>query len=537
MPSTIFENVICGQCREREAVVFIRRSGGGSSGDSALCEACARSRGIAAGKGMLELSLDDLIGEGIEAGAESARSRACPVCGLEISDFKRDGRLGCASCADAFRPEIVRAIGPRRVQAAAEGPSAKSRERGRSRPTAAELERSLAQALSSEDYEAAAALRDKLAGIPAGAPTRPVADASGFLVDARSLFDGGANESDVILWTAARVCRDVEGALFPGSARAANARAAGDLNAAASAKPALADRFSASEGWRVRTMSELGPCERRSLAERGLVPREYAAVDEAVIATLAADAAYALLDEGDHLRSRAVRPGLDPEGALESALGVVELIGREVEFASRPGIGWVCSSVADCGRGYSLSAVAHLPALAATGLLDRLLKALMAEGAAIRGLYSSSEGSAGSLYEILIDAASPVDDPTAALGVVARAAASAERRARAELAQRGRDSLLDAEGRAFGLVRYCRLLGAEEAASLVSTLRLASLRGSLRGPDHAALGVLLVSLGPGSLGLASGKRALPSAEEQDALRASIVEAALKDAEYRPEEEA
>jgi len=282
-------------------------------------------------------------------------------------------------------------------------------------------------------------------------------------------------------------------------------------------------------------MSELGACDRRSLAERGLVPRDFAAVDDALIATMSADSTYALLDAGDHLRASAFRPGFDPGGALEAALSVAERVGRGARFASRPGIGWICASVADCGRGFSLSAAVHLPALAAAGLLDRLFKALMAEGAAIRGLYSSSEGSAGSLYEILIEAGSPVGDPAEALGAAARAAASAERRARARLAEKGGEVLMDSEGRAFGIVRHCRLLGAEEGANLVSTLRLASLRGALRGAGPADLAALLQSLGPGSIGRAAGRSAPPAAEEQDSLRATVVKAALERAEYRPEE--
>jgi protein-arginine kinase/protein-arginine kinase activator protein McsA len=532
MPSTIFENVICGQCREREAVVFIRRSGGGgSSGDSALCESCARSRGIAAGKGLLELSLDDLIGGGAELGTAQARSRACPSCGLELAALKRDGRLGCSSCADAFRPEIIRALGPGRAvesarSAPAEPRAASSGGEGSPKDSraASELGRRLSEALSAEDYEAAAVLRDRLAGISDGIPPPPAAGASAFLDDAASLVDDRAPESDVILWTSASLRRDVEGRPFPGSAGASSA-----------SNPILAGRFPASEGWLVRTMSELGSCGRRSLAERGLAPRDFAAVDGAVIAARDADCAYALLDEGDHLSARALRPGFDPGGVLGAALAVADRLGREVEFASRPGIGWICSRVADCGRGYSLSAAVHLPALAATGLLDRLFKALMSEGASIRGLYSSSEGSAGSLYEIMIEASSPTGDPLGALGAAATAAASAERRARGELAEKSRDALLDSEGRAYGIVRHCRLLGAEEGASLVSSLRLAALRGVLKGVGPAALAALLASLGPGSLGKAAGMGSPPAAEGQDILRATVVKAALKDAEYRPEE--
>jgi len=515
---------MCAQCREREAVVFIRRSVGSSTGDSALCEECARSRGIAVGKGSLELSLGDLIAAGSEASAHPSRSLACPSCGLELAALRRDGRLGCASCADAFNLDLRRILGPRlRAAAKEERRYAASGFRAR-RPYADGMERRLEAALSSEDYEAAAALRDRLAGLPErDTPESPYVSPD-FLLDPEFLIDEAASDADIVLWTSASARRNAEHFPFPGASGPGK-----------DPGPVGAELFKESEGWRVWQMPELGACARRSLAERGFLPRGYAAMDEALLAAKVADATYALLGETDHLRSVALRPGFDPEGALGAALGVVDLVGRSLGFASRPEIGWICSRVDDCGRGSSLSALLHLPALSAAGLIDRLFKALMADGAAIRGSYSGAEGSGGSLYEIGIESSAPVEDPVEALEAAVRTAVAAERRAAADIADRRGLALADAEGRAFGLLRHCRLLGADEAASAISSLRLAALRGALKGSSAAALARLLVSLGPGSLALAASMRELPAAEAQDELRARIVKEALKDAEYRPEE--
>ncbi len=386
------------------------------------------------------------------------------------------------------------------------------------------MESRLEEALSSEDYEAAAAIRDTLAGIPA--PNAPRSPSPDFLLDPLSLIDEAAPDGDVVLWTSAAVRRNAEGFPFPGASGAERARG-----------PIGAELFAESEGWGLWSMSELGACERRCLAERGFLPRGYAAMDEALLAAKGADGTYALLGETDHLLAVALRPGFDPEGALGAALGVADCVGRGLEFASRPGIGWICSRIDDCGRGFTLSALLHLPALSSAGLIDRLFKALMADGLAIRGSYSSSEGSGGSLYEIGIEPAAPVEDPVEAIQAAVRRAVAAERRAAADIADRKGLALADTEGRAFGLIKHCRLLGAEEAASAISSLRLAALRGSLKGGSALALASLLVSLGPGALGLAAPMRDLPPAEAQDGLRARIVKAALKDAEYRPEEAA
>ena len=35
------------------------------------------------------------------------RARVCPVCGTAYSDFERTGLLGCASCYDVFKEELM----------------------------------------------------------------------------------------------------------------------------------------------------------------------------------------------------------------------------------------------------------------------------------------------------------------------------------------------------------------------------------------------------------------------------------------------
>jgi len=299
----------------------------------------------------------------------------------------------------------------------------------------------------------------------------------------------------------------------------------------------LLDKIRGLESWSAQTMSELSPAARRSYSERGIVPRGYAADDEAVLLSQASLRGYALLDEGDHLRVRALLPGLAVEAALAQAFAAIDTLGRELAFAFKPGIGWICSRIVDCGLGCSLSATLHLPALAAAGMRDRLFRALLAEGLSIRGFYSSREESAGAVYEIGIESSNA---PTAQAMAVFFAAAiarvvAAERRARSEISEHSPGLLVDAEGRAFGVTRYFRLAGGEEAASLLSVLRLAALRGSLSGADYRVLGALIMALGSGSIAQASGLGDIPSAGEQEILRADIVRQTLAKAEYRSEE--
>ena len=524
-------NVMCAECGEREAVVFMRRSGYGDGAgcDLILCELCARERGIIAGKGSLDLNIDDLIGKTLAAKPPRHRPLACPSCGQDFEAIRSSGRLGCAGCADVFSVEVGRIMEMRRI------PGMRGiQERGIPAfdfsPLSGEdmLAPELEAALASEDYEKASSLRDEISRRSEGKGALPAIASSDFPLGPDPFASAPGPDEDVVLQTSAWVYRDLEGLPFPHSPR----------GPAAPSRARLLERFASDSSWHSIPLAGLAPASRRALSERCLASRGYAADEESVLVSKPATGCYALLDETDHLRLRALRRGFDPGRAWAAALDEAALLEKDLSFARRPGFGWICAHLSDCGLGSSLGALLHLPALSAAGLRDRLFRALMAEGLVLRGYYSSSEDSSGSVYELCIES-SGFSSSKAMLELFSASVAKAveaERRARSGLSERALESLADAEGRAFGIARYCRSLGAEEAASIVSTLRLATLRGALKGVAARGLGSLLLSLGSASLCMASGLRELPAPSSAvDSLRSSSVKNALITAEFDDEE--
>jgi protein arginine kinase activator len=106
--------------------------------------------------------------------ADPSRPRAlasCTGCGVSFAEFRKTGTLGCPACYDSFQPMLGQVI--ERAQA---GGTAHI---GRAPRAAAELElrrvrreklmRELESAVSAEQYERAARLRDELSSIMPGA--------------------------------------------------------------------------------------------------------------------------------------------------------------------------------------------------------------------------------------------------------------------------------------------------------------------------------------------------------------------------------
>jgi protein-arginine kinase/protein-arginine kinase activator protein McsA len=530
--------VICAECGEHEAVVHLgRHSRGpvGEPGELALCAACARSRGIVASGGTIELKLEELLSAGVgrafaTGGGAEASLAECPSCGTRLADFKREGRLGCFGCLEAFRPELSRVLRGRDHRGArSAGP-----ELARNAPDAAappstppeSLRERLRQAVEREDYEAAAAFRDELSRGEGGVPTerRPVDRlpdrgaeiSSNACPPLGSPAFGRFGSGGAVISSAFRVSRNLADLPFPGSPRGGGSPS----------RHLWEERFASLDGWRSAGMSQLGsPC-RRSLSERGLVPRSYCADPQAVLRWSSAEPLYALTDQVDHLRMHCRTGGLSLRRAHESAAALAASLERPTggsgrEYAHDAGLGWICSRLGDCGAALSASILVHIPALAWTGFHEKVFRALMADNIGVNGMYPNREGSAGAVYELVVDAsaASSADEACSLLEAGARAIEAAEARAREALAASDRDSILDAAGRAWGVIGHCLRLSLSEAQDFLSALRLASQAGLWERTD---LEPLLDCLGPGSLALEFGLASLPNGEAADSLRARLL---------------
>lgn len=122
----------CDVCGSSDSVFFIKPDG--SDGELHMCQACAAARGYAAS--------DESLGS-------RTASAPCPSCGWTAERLKSTGRLGCPLCATVFRREILAIL--RRSGRATDYETGMASVRSRE----------LAEAIRNEDFERAAAIRDR----------------------------------------------------------------------------------------------------------------------------------------------------------------------------------------------------------------------------------------------------------------------------------------------------------------------------------------------------------------------------------------
>lgn len=158
----------CEVCHQKAAKIHITQIQNGKVTEFHICPDCAREHGVSGSDFKTVIPMEELGGttEGTEEAARRAQedSITCPVCSQTYRGFKESGRLGCPHCYEIFAEQLEPLL--RRIQA---GP----RHSGKTpnQPVAATIDlipliqrkrEQLRQAVSMEDFEAAARLRDEI---------------------------------------------------------------------------------------------------------------------------------------------------------------------------------------------------------------------------------------------------------------------------------------------------------------------------------------------------------------------------------------
>ncbi len=153
--------MLCQICHAAEATVYLIESVNNKQTTMQICESCAQKRHLGEMLAKPALAIHQLLASILQLGgaAEPAGPELkCPRCGLTFSQFKEVGRFGCPDCYDAFRERLLPLL--RQFHQAEE-------HRGRSAqpvPDAsiAALREQIRRAVSEENFEKAAKLRDRI---------------------------------------------------------------------------------------------------------------------------------------------------------------------------------------------------------------------------------------------------------------------------------------------------------------------------------------------------------------------------------------
>ena len=147
--------MICEKCGKNNATVMYTQIVNGQKSSLNICSACASQE-----------SIFDNLGSLLSFGSRQQGSNSvCPCCSMTLSEFTRRGKVGCGECYNTFRSHAAAML--KKIHGTAKHIDTQPKEKPDKVPEKEVseidvLRNELKMAISSEDFEKAALLRDKI---------------------------------------------------------------------------------------------------------------------------------------------------------------------------------------------------------------------------------------------------------------------------------------------------------------------------------------------------------------------------------------
>ena len=150
--------MLCEDCHEREASVVVTTVINGESTSRNLCRECVKKYQKGGDVSALLAAILSSMYKAREDG-----DKRCASCGMTLSEFRKGGMLGCASCYKTFRGELTPMI--TKIQGRTEHAGKRPKQNAEAQERQARIEhlrKAMETAVSEEAFEEAARLRDEL---------------------------------------------------------------------------------------------------------------------------------------------------------------------------------------------------------------------------------------------------------------------------------------------------------------------------------------------------------------------------------------
>src|SRR3982751_2637020 len=275
--------------------------------------------------------------------------------------------------------------------------------------------------------------------------------------------------SRIVMSSRVRLARNLKGVAFPGWAKKAERiRALEIVRPAVETLPTMRGAFSES-------MDNLTPLDKQILVERHLISREHAAKSAGSGLVLNRDESLCvMINEEDHLRMQALRPGLQLRQAWNTIDQADSALEKKLDYAFSPELGYLTACPTNLGTGIRVSAMLHLPALVLSEQINQIVQAVNKLGLAVRGLYGEGTEALGNIFQVSnqMTLGEAETDIVERLNKVLAQLIEHEENARASLVEKKPKVLFNHIGRAYGILANAHSISSKEAMNLLSLMRL-----------------------------------------------------------------
>ncbi len=326
----------------------------------------------------------------------------------------------------------------------------------------------------------------------------------------------------IVMSSRVRLARNVRESSFPGWAKKPErVKILDSILPAVSALPEMADSFAES-------MDNLTPLDKQILVERHLISREHAAKSVGSGIVLNREESFCvMINEEDHLRMQALRPGFQIREAWNAIDQMDSALEKKLNFAFDNELGYLTACPTNLGTGIRVSAMLHLPGLVLGEQINPIIQSVNKLGLAVRGLYGEGTEALGNVFQV----SNQMTLGESETGIVERLEKvlaqiiEHEENARLSLMEKKPKTVYNHIGRAYGILANAHSISSKETMNLLSLLRLGVDLNLFPGAKRALVDELFLTTQPAHLQKQISDKL--SAEERDLIRADMVRERLK----------
>src|SRR5881409_2754544 len=326
----------------------------------------------------------------------------------------------------------------------------------------------------------------------------------------------------IVMSSRVRLARNLKGFPFPGWAKKPDR-----VKALEVVRPAV-ESLAQMEGAFSESMDNLTAMDKQILVERHLVSREHAAKNVGSGLVLNKEETLCvMINEEDHLRMQALRPGLQLRSAWLAIDQVDTALEKRLDYAFSTDLGYLTACPTNLGTGIRVSAMLHLPGLVLAEQINQIIQAVNKLGLAVRGLYGEGTEALGNVFEVSNQMTLGETETTIVerLEKVLSQIIEHEENARARLLEKKPQMVYNHIGRAYGILANAHSISSKETMNLLSLTRLGIDLDLFPGADRSLVDELFITTQPAHLQRKLSEKL--SAEERDLLRADMLRERLR----------
>ncbi len=319
-----------------------------------------------------------------------------------------------------------------------------------------------------------------------------------------------------------RLARNLKDATFPGWAKKPErVRVFELIRPAVESLPEMKGAFS-------EAMDNLGALDKQILVERHLISREHAAKSSGSGLVLNRDETFCvMINEEDHLRMQALRPGLQLRQAWAAIDHLDSELEKKLDYAFNNDLGYMTACPTNLGTGIRVSAMLHLPGLVLAEQINPIIQSVNKLGLAVRGLYGEGTEALGNIFQVSNQMTLGENETTIVerLDKVLSQIIEHEENARQTLFEKKSKVVYNHIGRAYGILANAHSISSKETMNLLSLMRLGVDLELFPGTERALVDELFILTQPAHLQKQLSDKL--SAEERDLIRADMLRERLK----------